>query len=254
MKAVYVDYQQTKPLEISDTGERILPTADGEVSFVFSRHKFAYEYVQQFVAGKGVIDVGCGTGYGCKTLAETAQLVCGVDYSAEAIAYCQRHFAGPNITYLQMDAKALAFERQFDAAVTLQVIEHIPNPGDFIEQLKRVVHPGGTIFISTPNVRKPQKETDANPFHFSEMNYTRFHQLISDKFSAFEILAVSYATPNRIRSVVAKLPFYKWGRKLARKSLLKKVANRALDLTTFKIIDSNLEKEAADFLAICQNS
>jgi len=238
--------------EIADTGERILPAVDGEISVVFSRHKFAYEYVRQLVAGKSVIDVGCGAGYGCKILAETALSVCGVDYSAEAIAYCQRHFSGPSITYLQMDANALALGRQFDIAVTFQVIEHIPNPGDFIEKLKRVVKPSGTIFITTPNVKKPQGAKDANPFHCSEMDYTRFHQLISNKFSAFEILGVAYASQNRMRSFVGKLPFYKWGKRLARKSVLKKVATRALDLTSFKIINSNLEKDAADFLAVCQ--
>lgn len=240
--------------DITDTGERILPAQQGEISIVFSRHRFAYEYVQPFVQDKTVIDVGCGTGYGCKTLAEKAKLVCGIDYDEEAVSYCNKNYAAPNIQYIEMDANSLKLDTQFDIAVTFQVIEHMQNLDKFVEQLKQVVKPDGLIFISTPNVKQPQKEKEANPFHFNEMNYTQFQELISEKFSSFEILGVAYASRNRIRSFVGKLPFYKWGKKLKRKSGLKKIAVRALDLTSFKIIKSNIEDESADFLAVCHNS
>lgn len=242
---------------ISDTGERILPAREGEISIVFSRHRFAYEYVQQFVENKTIIDVGCGTGYGCKILAEKADLVFGIDHDKEAVNYCKSNYAAPNIQYFEMDANSFEFGRQFDIAVSFQVIEHMHNLDKFVEQLKRVVKRDGMVFISTPNVRQPQKDKEdkeANPFHFNEMNYTQFQKLISEKFSSFEILGVAYSSRNRIRNFVIKLPFYRWGKKLKRKSGLKKMAVRALDLTSFKIINSKVEEESADFLAVCHNS
>ena len=53
---------------LDDTGERMIPTAEGETSFVFARHRFAYEQARTFVGGKSVLDIGCGTGYGCRIL------------------------------------------------------------------------------------------------------------------------------------------------------------------------------------------
>ena len=241
-------------IDIVDTGERILPAREGEISLVFSRHRFAYEYAQQFVVNKTVVDVGCGTGYGCKILAEKARLVYGIDYDEEAVAYCKSNYAGQNIRYIKMDANFLDIDRQFDVAVTFQVIEHMQDLAKFVKHLKQAVKPNGIIFISTPNVKQPQKVKGANPFHFNEMNYTQFRKLISDNFSLFEILGVAYANRNKIRSLVGKLPFYRWGKILKRGSSLKKMVANALDLAVFTIINSNLEEESADFLAVCYNT
>ncbi|MCG8607700.1 class I SAM-dependent methyltransferase [bacterium] len=231
----------------------MLPTRDDEISVVFSRHKFAYEYLKKFVEQKTVIDVGCGTGYGCKILAEKARLVYGLDYDQEAIAYCCQHYLLSNVEYILQDATSIKLDRQFDVAVSLQVIEHMTDLANFLKQLKRVVKPGGTLFISTPNVKKSEERRSDNPFHHNEMNYSQFSKLLRDHFTAFEILGITYARHNRMRSMVGKLPFYKWGRKLKRSSKLKKVATRALDLTSFKVIDTNVEKDGADLLAVCQN-
>jgi len=240
--------------KINDTGERILPVENGEISLVFSRHKFAYEYVQQYVENKTVIDVGCGTGYGCKIIANKAKLVYGIDHDKETIAFCQKHFLTPNIKYIKMDANSLNLDRKFDVAVTFQAIEHMPNLEAFIKKLKEIVNLGGFIFISTPNVKLDKKQKKANPFHLNEMSFDQFHKLLADNFSNFELLGVVYAKPNKLRTLVDKLKIYRWGRILTRKSKLKKIAARAMTLTEFKMINSNVKNEAADLLAVCQNS
>ncbi len=242
-----------KTKEIFDTGERILPTEDGEISFVFSRHKFAYKSIQKYVKDKTVIDIGCGTGYGSYILAEQAKTVLGIDNNIEAITYCKHQFSASNIDYIQMDGSSLKLNQQFDIAVTFQAIEHFVDLDGFIDQLKHVVKPNGTIYISTPNVRKSQKETSKNPYHFNDMNYTQFKRLISGKFTNFELMGVAYASKNKFRSILGKTPFYKWGRIFKRKSGIKKIANKVMDLSSFKIINSNLEDKAADFLVRCVN-
>jgi 2-polyprenyl-3-methyl-5-hydroxy-6-metoxy-1,4-benzoquinol methylase len=237
---------------LTDTGERIIPPQDGEVSFVFARHQFAYQFAKDHVKDKKVIDVGCGTGYGCKTLAENARYVVGVDHDLEALKYCERNFGARNIFFAQTEALSLGLAKTFEAAVSFQVIEHVNDVAGFIGQLKSAVESGGTIFISTPNVPK-RKQSRGNPFHQWEFDHVQFRRLISDQFSSFDILGVVYQSQNLFRSSVQSLPFYRWAAHLKRSSKIKRLANRALDMTSFRVSNKDLEK-SLDLLAVCRNA
>ncbi|MCX7726098.1 MAG: class I SAM-dependent methyltransferase [Chitinispirillaceae bacterium] len=237
--------------EIKDTGERIIPPSEGEVSIVFSRHKFAYEYVSSFVLNKKVIDIGCGCGYGSKILSEKAELVYGIDYDKDAINYCNSHYRASNLRYFNVDInEEINFNLFFDIAISFQVIEHMQDVDRFIQKIKSIVKKGGKVFITTPNTIVPDKN---NPFHVNEMDYKRFTDVISKNFSSFKIVGIGYAKKNWFRSIIEKTPIYYLGKKIKRKSNIKKIATRALNMTTFRIIDKEVEKEAADLLAICDN-
>ncbi|MDW7681280.1 MAG: class I SAM-dependent methyltransferase [bacterium] len=239
---------------IHDTGERILPTQLGETSFVFARHKFAYCHVQQFVENKTVIDVGCGSGYGCHILSQRAKLVCGIDHDAEIIAYCRQRYHNSKLSFLQMDATRLNLDQQFDVVINFQMIEHVEDMESFIDVLRQAAKPEGTIFISTPRIPEEKVNKGKNPFHAHDLTYHQFYYLINRKFTEFEIVGVAYAAQNRLRTIITRLPIYRWGRLLSRKSKLKKLAGRSMGLSKFKIITTDVEHHAADLLAICRNS
>lgn len=245
--------EHTEP-KLSDTGERMIPTAQGETSVVFSRHRFTYEYARQYVRDKEVLDVGCGTGYGCEILSGPALRVHGIDHDAEAVAYCRRHYGAPDVTFEQADATGLAHEDAFDAAVSFQVIEHIRDTDDFVRRLKQAVRHGGTILITTPNVKKPLDEAERNPFHFSEMNVAAFTALMARHFEDFKIVGIGYPSPNWLRSFVTRLPFYRrLGLLLRRGSAIKQVAAKAMDATRFGVLEDRIDTDAIDLLAICTN-
>jgi len=244
---------KNKPSSLHDTGERMIPAAEGEVSIVFARHKLTYEYALQFVEGKTVLDAGCGTGYGSNMLASRARRVVAVDLSAEAIDYCRTHYSTANLEFVQMDVTQLGFRRLFDVAVSFQVIEHLPDPGAFLESLKQAVMPGGTILLATPNVRTPRTGDAANPFHCSEMNRDELHALLGRNFSSFQILGIGHAQPNALRALIYRSPLYKLGKLLRRGSMVKKLANRTLDLTRFQVIKERVAEEAMDLIAVCKN-
>lgn len=237
---------------LPDSGERMIPAADGEVSIVFARHKLTYEYGLRFVEGKTVLDAGCGTGYGSHMLTSRARHVRGIDLSAEAIEYCRTNYAADNLDFVQMDVTRLTFHRQFDVAVSFQVIEHLPDPTAFLELLKEAVIPGGTILLATPNVPTPRTGDAANPFHCSEMNYDELHDLLSRHFTSFKIVGIGHARPNRLRAFIYRSPFYKLGKLLNRGSALKKLANRTLDLTSFQVISEHVAEDAMDLIAVCK--
>lgn len=246
-----INYQK---VALDDTGERMIPPREGEISVVFSRHKFVYQYVKQYVVGKDVLDIGCGTGYGCKILAEDANYVLGIDYSEKAIEYCKTHFDAPNIDFQRNDATELALEKKFDIAVSFQVIEHMRDVEDFIDRMKQSVKVNGLIFITTPNAKKEDFDNHKaeNPFHFNEMNYGQFERLLSSKFQTYRILGIGNSSKNRLRSLIQKIPFYqKIGLLLKRGSKIKKVANKAMDLTHFRVVEERVGEESADLFAIC---
>jgi len=238
---------------LPDTGERMIPTADGELSYVFARHKFAYECARGYAESRSVLDVGCGTGYGCKILSAVAQSVVGIDYHSDAIAFCRAHYSAPNVSFAQCDIPDIHFTGEFDLAVSFQVIEHLSDLHLFLGKLTTAVRPGGMILITTPNVRTPATGRDANPFHTNEMNYTRFHDLLSEHFASFELLGIGYASPNRLRAIVQGSPLYRLGKLFGRKSPMKKIADATMGLTKFRVLKSAVAESSIDLFAICRN-
>jgi len=238
---------------LRDTGERMIPTGEGEVSYVFARHKFAYEQAKRYAQGCRVLDVGCGTGYGCKILSEVASSVVGIDYSAEAVAYCNANSTAPNVLFEHANATDIAFNREFDLALSFQVIEHHSNPPLFLKKIKQAVRPGGTILLTTPNAREPVRKGEENPFHENEMNYEQFKKLLSEHFSSFELLGIGYASPNKLRTLIQRSPLYRLGKYFNRKNPIKKLANATMNLTNFQVLHTDIAHDAIDLFAICKN-
>lgn len=239
---------------IHDTGERMLPTEQGEISMVFSRHQFTYNYIKQYTENKSVLDIGCGTGYGSKIIAEKSGEVLGIDLSGEAIKYCRDKYKGSNLTYLQADALTFVPNKKFDIVIAFQVIEHIKDLAGFINKLRSIVKQGGKIIISTPNIPPQQKDRNLNEYHVNEMTYNEFKKVLEQLFDKVVIMGVAFSTDNILRKIISSLPFYSYvGKRIKRNSKIKKIASNAMDMTKFKIIDQDISKKAADLLALCDN-
>ncbi|KAJ1955300.1 Hexaprenyldihydroxybenzoate methyltransferase, mitochondrial [Linderina pennispora] len=109
------------------------------------------------LAGRTIIDVGCGGGLASEALARLGAHVTGVDAAQENIAVARIHaqqdpgLAG-NLVYRQCTAEQVVAEKQqFDAVVSLEVIEHVRDPVHFVHSLVELAKPGAPIFISTMN-------------------------------------------------------------------------------------------------------
>jgi 2-polyprenyl-6-hydroxyphenyl methylase/3-demethylubiquinone-9 3-methyltransferase len=107
------------------------------------------------LAGARVVDVGCGAGLIAESLAAAGARVTGIDMSPAMLEAARRHLgsSGLKIDYRLTTAEALA-EREpaaFDAAVCLELLEHVPDPGSLVAACARLVRPGGDVFFATLN-------------------------------------------------------------------------------------------------------
>jgi ubiquinone/menaquinone biosynthesis C-methylase UbiE len=150
----------------------------------FVNHFKVYKFAAQFAKGKRVLYVGSGTGYGSDYLANVASTVTGIDNSRQAIRLARKRHSGPN--YLLMDAHQLTFgDASFDFILSSENFEHLPRQAIHLQELRRVLAPGGMALIATPN---PEVSTGPNKFHFKENTYQELCELLQPLFSEFVIL------------------------------------------------------------------
>ena len=106
------------------------------------------------LAGKRVLDVGCGGGILADSMARKGASVLGIDLAAKALRVAQLHAleAGTsNIEYREVSAEALAGEAAgtFDVVTCMEMLEHVPDPSSIVRACSQLVKPGGWVFFST---------------------------------------------------------------------------------------------------------
>ena len=103
------------------------------------------------LAGKTVLDVGCGAGLLAEALARLGAAVTGIDASPEVIAVAREHStkSGLEIDYRSGDVQQL--DGRFDLVTSMEVIEHVADPALFLNALSKRLAPGGLLVLSTPN-------------------------------------------------------------------------------------------------------
>ncbi len=112
------------------------------------------------LAGKQVLDVGCGGGILADAMARKGAQVLGIDLATKALKVAQLHALEaqtPNIRYQEISAEQLAAEQPgtFDVVTCMEMLEHVPDPASVVRACSALVKPGGWVFFSTLN-RNPK--------------------------------------------------------------------------------------------------
>ncbi len=111
------------------------------------------------LAGKNVLDVGCGGGILSESMAALGARVTGIDMGDAPLAVAKLHLkeSGLRVDYRRVSVEDLAREQPgaFDVVTCLEMLEHVPDPASVVKALGQLVRPGGQVFISTLN-RNPK--------------------------------------------------------------------------------------------------
>jgi SAM-dependent methyltransferase len=155
-------------------------------SLVDAEHRARYWWVSRLVTDRRVLDAGCGMGYGSAILAEAgASEVVAVD-NVEPVVEAARARAPSGVLVQQGDVAQLAFEADsFDVVVCFEVIEHVEEPEAVLDELARVLRPGGLLAISSPN---RDAYPPGNPHHVHEFQPEELRRALQERFAHVRIL------------------------------------------------------------------
>ncbi len=111
------------------------------------------------IAGKTVVDVGCGGGILSEGMATAGGNVTGIDLSDKALKVAKLHLleSGKQVDYRKITVESLAKEMpgQFDIVTCMEMLEHVPEPASVIKACAELAKPDGWVFFSTIN-RNPK--------------------------------------------------------------------------------------------------
>ena len=175
------------------TGERFVPTLAGQIKY---EHLHRYALAMDIAAGKVVLDIASGEGYGAALLARVAAAVVGVDLSPESVEHARRSYYYENLEFLvgACDAVPLA-DASVDVVTSFETIEHHDKHEEMLAEFKRVLRPGGVAVISSPNRLTYSDEPHyVNPFHVKELYYDEFRELLGRHFKHVRIYGQRLAT------------------------------------------------------------
>ena len=247
------------------TGER-LHAGDPLFALDLARHEVAYEIARAMLPAGRVLDLGCGSGYGAAALAARGARVVALD-RVPPDAASRRGTA----RFVRADLGAVPLApRSFALVVSFQVIEHLADPGPYLDAITRLLGPGGTAILTTPNALTSD---GVNPYHVHEYRAQELAGLLRTRFREVEVRGVGASDPvrralearsRRIRRIVRLDPLRlrdRLPRALTRRLfalfavLVRRLASAsegAAEVTTRDFPIGAADERCLDLLAVCR--
>lgn len=164
------------------SGERV-SSAQGGFNPSFQRHRAEYRLCASMLGEGRVLDLGCGTGHSWTEL--TPRETVGVDVEPASLV-------GQGRETHRADMRSLPFSpATFASAVSIQSVEHVPDPERVLAEIVRVLAPGGRAIFVTPNrltFGRPDEIID--PYHYVEYDSGQLARLCSPHFQDVEMLGL----------------------------------------------------------------
>jgi 2-polyprenyl-3-methyl-5-hydroxy-6-metoxy-1,4-benzoquinol methylase len=179
-------------MKTEPTTERLIVEnyqSNEESYLIYLVHIATYRYCINYVAGKKVLDYGCGSGYGTALISDSCLQITGIDVSSEAIAHAKDHYNASNLSYLKVeraeDASLPFPDASFEVVLSFQVIEHVQDVSVYLQEIERVLVPGGHVIIATPDrsSRLFSFQKPWNMWHLREYTQNQLNNTLAKRFS-----------------------------------------------------------------------
>ncbi len=167
----------------ADTLERLVPdqldSRDQAGLESLALHLERYEFAARHARAGRAVDLACGVGYGTRLLADRRPdltEVCGIDVSDAAVRYALDRYAGERVRFEAADAMQWNDDRGFETVVSLETLEHLPQPRQLFASLVQMLLPGAVLVASVPTT----PTVDLNEHHQSDFSERSFRALGSE--------------------------------------------------------------------------
>lgn len=245
-------------------GERLHPD-DPKLRNLLVEDLSKFVFASRYAQGKLVLDAGCGAGQGSSHLASSgARYVLGMDLSAAAVAYARSRYVetagASNLEFVQMDAVHLGYsDESFEMVTSIEVIEHLGHPEQYVAEIGRVLGAEGLLVLSTPNKRMSSPTPGSMwPHHVREFHLGELRDLLTAHFSEVQMWGLTIPVYDRhpVRRLVhAVAPVVKpiLPRRLRTRLLptLQSMIKSDLALDDIQISQHRVE-EAPTLMAVCR--
>ena len=176
------------------TGERVVTSRAG-FNPSWQRHVACYALTERFLGAGRIADIGCGIGHSFKLLAPREAV--GIDVDGAALEGQERETVAA-------DMRRLPFpDGEFDGAIAVHSIEHVPDPERALGEIARVLKPASTAVLVTPNrltFARPDEIID--PYHYVEYDPSELESLCRRFFQSVRIAGIFGS--DRHRAFVAR--------------------------------------------------
>jgi ubiquinone/menaquinone biosynthesis C-methylase UbiE len=164
------------------TGERLETFIHNENT---NEHLHRYAQALDIVGDKIVLDIACGEGYGSNLLSGYARHVVGVDIDDATVACAKIKYRRTNLEFVTGSAALIpCADAFFDVVVSFETIEHHDQHDKMMQEIKRVLKPGGIMMISSPDkLYYSDKPGYKNPYHVKELYNQEFRDLLKKYFT-----------------------------------------------------------------------
>ena len=163
------------------TIERLVPweIVQGDVTGqeTLNLHYERYRFAARNLRPGRLLDMACGVGYGTRLMCDgnpTVVEAVGVDLSPQAIANAKEKFGRDKLRYVCADAMTFEDREGFDSIVSLETIEHVPDPVGLTTRLFALLRPGGRLIASVPVT----PSADVNPHHLHDFTAGSFRRML----------------------------------------------------------------------------
>lgn len=168
------------------TDERSIPGLDLYITVI--HHLRRYAFIADMIRPGRVMECACGAGYGAAMLSRLEQIdqYNGVDLSSDAVFVARGYCQDKRFSFHATDLAEFTPE-QYENVISLETIEHVPNPYRFIELLIDRMTPDGQLFLSLP--AEKWAGSHLSPFHFSNWNRKRLMAFLGQYFEDISVFS-----------------------------------------------------------------